>query len=75
MKKIYILLLFSLVFMFVSFLVSSTHEIVCEVNFTYEKTDIGIIREKISETAKSVGVNLTSYDIKRLQEVFNISLK
>lgn len=51
------------------------HEIVCEVNFTYEKTDIGIIREKISEAAKSVGVNLTSYDIKRLQEVFNISLK
>lgn len=51
------------------------HTITADFNFTIEQTEIGLQRDELSKLAQSVGVNLSLYDIKRLQEVFNISAK
>jgi len=51
------------------------HTITADFNFTFEQTGIGLQREELSKLAQSVGVNLSMYDIKRLQKVLNISAK
>lgn len=46
-----------------------------ECNYTFEKTDLFKKLQRYSEKAKQAGVNLSTYDLEKLQDIFNITEK